>query len=142
MTKRKKSERKKIKKKEKSVENVKRKKSNHNLAPILIIKWPNFSSCQNPFKLGHFCSRPFFLPLFNIQTHCSSVKRINFFRMAKSESKSGWEAVKPTKTKPAKAAEKTDQKSKSPPKAKIVANTSPKENQKSKPDVSVFNPYP
>jgi len=55
--------------------------------------------------------------------------------MAKSESKSGWEAVKPTKTKPAKAAEK-DQKSKSPPKAKIVANTSPKENQKSKPDVS------
>jgi len=53
--------------------------------------------------------------------------------MAKSESKSGWEAVKPTKTKP-KAAEKTDLKSKSPPKAKIVANTSPKENQKSKPD--------
>ena len=56
--------------------------------------------------------------------------------MAKSESKSGWEAVKPTKTKPAKAAEKTEQKSKSPPKAKIVANTSPKESQKSKPDVS------
>ena len=58
-------------------------------------------------------------------------------RMAKSESKSGWEAVKPTKTKPAKAAEK-DQKSKSPPKAKIVSSTSPKEHQKSKPDVSFY----
>ena len=56
--------------------------------------------------------------------------------MAKSESKSGWEAVKPTKTKPAKGAAEKDQKSKAPPKGKIVANTSPKENQKSKPDVS------
>ena len=58
--------------------------------------------------------------------------------MAKSESKSGWEAVKPTKTGKSgqKVAEK-DQKSKSPPKAKIIAtNTSPKENQKSKSDVS------
>ena len=73
MIKRKKSERKKIKKKGKSVENVKRKKSNLNLAPILIIKWPNFSSCQNPFKLGHFLfSSIFSPPVQHSNTHCSS----------------------------------------------------------------------
>lgn len=42
VTKRKKNERKRTKKRERSAENVKRKRLNHNPAPILIIKWPNF----------------------------------------------------------------------------------------------------